>query len=616
MGWSRKIPFRVDVAGVIHIMGSALYSRPEAAVRELIQNAHDAIMRRRLRDISYRGRIDVAQHAECGWLEFRDDGIGLTADEAEAYLSTLGIGVTGLLKGEHPSASGTDRSANERLIGQFGIGLFSAFMLADEIVVRSRRAGEEGIRWTAGADDLVELASDDDAPTGTSVRLRLKGVHRRLLESADLLEEIVREYADFLPVPIHINGAAQRSNVIHAAWFDPTPDHEAIELALAAHFNEAPMDVVPVRLTRPATVTGALYVTPNRTPGFSGEPLVTVTVLHMAISRRIQDLLPEWASFLRGVLELPTCSPTASREELVRNADFHQVRAALSEYLYEHFERLSRDEPARWISIISWHRYTLAGAALSEPRLLRLLRRTYPFPTSRGPLTFDAILKQSASDPIFETEFDHVVWCNTDRRQEGWINTLFARHSAPCVHALRSFEESLLAALVGEVNQNDAADLRFVAPTAPNFASSVLGVRDLEDVPDDWSDWLSATGARVLLGSFREDQPVLAFLNERHELLRTFDDLKRQGTVPAGFQRLIDAHFTDDQPTRHEVLLNREHRLIARALEGKTTSPLAGVLRLLVAQALSRAGVGALPDLQRQQTEDLDLIADCLWGRD
>ena len=100
MSWTRQIPFKVDIAGVIHIMGSALYSRPDAAVRELIQNAHDAVIRRRKRELSYQGRIDIRQDAEQNVIEFHDDGFGLSADDAEQYLGTLGIGLTGLLKGK------------------------------------------------------------------------------------------------------------------------------------------------------------------------------------------------------------------------------------------------------------------------------------------------------------------------------------------------------------------------------------------------------------------------------------------------------------------------------------------------------------------------------------
>src|SRR5205807_2268870 len=124
---------------------------------------------------------------------------------------------------------------------------------------------------------------------------------------------------------------------------------------------------------------------------------------------------------------------------------FTQARDALEEHLFGHFERLARQDPARWEAVLTWHRYTLAGAALRQPRLRELLRRTYRLPTSQGPLTFDDILERSAADPLVEPEADRVIWYNTDRRQERWMNTLFAGREVPCVHALRGFEETLLA---------------------------------------------------------------------------------------------------------------------------------------------------------------------------
>ena len=146
--WSRQIPFKVDIAGVIEIMGSSLYSRLDTPIRELIQNSHDAVIRRRNRDLGYQGRIDIVQNAELKTITFSDDGIGLSPQEAESYLGTLGIGITGLLKGRGSAAAREGVSGTgDGLIGQFGIGLFSAFMLADKLVVDSRRMDcEEGVR--------------------------------------------------------------------------------------------------------------------------------------------------------------------------------------------------------------------------------------------------------------------------------------------------------------------------------------------------------------------------------------------------------------------------------------------------------------------------------------
>lgn len=624
--WQRRLGFKVDIAGIIEIMGSSLYSRSDTPIRELIQNAHDAVQRRRRKELAYQGRIDIDQDAAAHSLRFHDDGVGLSVEEAEKYLSTLGLGVTGLLKKGHAAASAdllrvsrpdpAGAGDGSDLIGQFGIGLFSAFMLADRVIVESRRLDvPEGVRWEAGANTEILLSPCDRADPGTTVTLFLKPEYHKLAEQAEPIEAAVKEFADFLPVPVFVNRGKARANVINVAWFDPTPDREAVELELEGYFSETPLDVIPLRLERPVSVAGALYVTPQRTPGFTGEPVVTVTVRRMVISRRIQGLLPQWASFLRGVLELNECAPTASREDLVRDAAFLRVREVLEQRLFEHLEALAADEPQRLEAIIAWHRYTLAGAALEEPRLRALLRRTYRLPTSKGALTFDEILDQSPADALIEADAERVVWYNTDRRQERWINALFGGLDVPCVHALRSFEESLLAAMVADSNnQGSAADLRAASPGSAGFAA-ILGVRDLEDAPAAWQEFLAATGARILCASFRGEQPVLAFLNERAELHRTFEELKKQGTIPTGFQRMIDAHFQTGPPATNEVLLNRNHRLVRRALSQKTTAPLASVLRLLVHSALVSAGASLPPAAQKSQVEDLEWVAEVLWGK-
>ncbi len=615
--WTRQIPFRVDIAGVIEIMGSSLYSRMDTPIRELIQNGHDAIMRRRSRDLTFRGRIDIHQDSEQGTLTFVDDGVGLNADEAEKFLGTLGIGITGLLKGRVTDEQrGHVNGDSEHLIGQFGIGLFSAFMLADRLVVESRREdSSEGIRWEAGPGTSITLSSSERSETGTSVCLHLKPLFRTLAEAPESLESAIREYADFLTIPIHLNGDAARVNVINVAWFEPTPDAEAIELELASYFNESPLDVIPIRIETPASLAGALYISPQRTPGFADEATVAVTVRRMVISRRVRDLIPPWASFLRGVLELDDCSPTASREDLVRDDRFQLVRSTLNEYLFSHLERMADEQPDRLEAIVNWHRYVLAGAALAESRLRVLLANVYRFKTSKGSLLFGEILKQSIADGLHEAEADHVIWYNADRRQERYLDDVFAQNPTPCVHVFRSFEESLLASMISDSTEGQI-DLRPATPSSPNFADSVMGLTDVEDAPAAWADFLRSTNARILLSSFQPGLPVVAFLNERYELAQTFEELRKDGDIPKGFQRLIDAHFRQAPTGQNEVILNRDHRLIQRALQQGPRSPLASVLRLLVLNALNSAGAGRGQEASQVQTEDLDWIADALWGQD
>lgn len=610
---SKKISFKVDIASIIELMGKSLYSRVETPIRELIQNGHDAVTRRRQIDIQYKGRIRVLQNEARKSIAFIDDGIGLTPDEAEKYLGTLGLGITGLLKGRGPDELRDQiAGSGSGLIGQFGVGLFSAFMLADQLVVESRSdQSDRGVRWVAGAGTEIEISEIDRDEVGTSVELILKPEYAELYKDPELLEESIKLFADFISVPIHLNDSDARINLITAAWFDETPDPENLEMELASYFEEQPLDVIPIRCEKPVSIAGAIYVSPQRTPGFSDDAVVAVTIRRMIISRRIHDLVPPWGSFFRGVLELHDCSPTASREDIVRDKAFEAVQTVLEDRLFEHFEKQAKEEPRRLEALLNVHRYSLVGAAIHTPRLRALLRQCYKWSTSKGRLTFAEILKLSDADPLFETEADCVVWYNADRRQERWMNDLFAESSTVCVHTLKSFEETLLAVMVADLDDRHA-ELRTASVQSQNFSTSILGMSDMDDADEAWQTFLSETNASVHFASFQSKQPAMAFLNERYELFQTMDELKKEGEIPHGFQRLIDQHFERTPAGKNEVVLNRTNRLVRTALERGVDHPLASVLRLLVVNALLSAGAKVGPELQRQQRDDLNWISEAL----
>ena len=321
--------------------------------------------------------------------------------------------------------------------------------------------------------------------------------------------------------------------------------------------------------------------------------------------------MPIWAPFLRGVLELPNCSPTSNREDLVRDAVFDSVCDSISDEIYAHFDELTRNQPHRWQSILHWHRYTFAGMAIHDEKLRVLLSSTYKFITSHGELTIEQILARSRADALVESEADFVVWYNADRRQESWLNEFFSNSSSPCVHTLRSFEETLLASMLGELTE-EQVDLRPASPSSSNFCESILGLDERIDASDEWHTFFDSLDSNIFIASSPSKQPVIAFVNERYELSKTFDDLRENGELPKGFQRLIDQHFQRSPAGKNEIILNSEHRLVRRALEQGTAHPLASVLRILVIAALSKAGARIKSIAQELQSEDLESIADAL----
>lgn len=605
----------MDLPGIIDLMGTALYSEPMAAIRELIQNAHDGIVRRRRLELGFDGKIRFVQDIEAGLLSIEDDGIGLNAEEAEKYLGTLGVGMTGMLRRSSAPAANSDG-----LIGQFGIGLLSAFLLSERIIVESLRYGEEAIpiRWEADGSTIIRLSQGSRQTPGTTVTLQLRPEYRHYAglgtAGEEALEESIRKYADFLNVPIFLNNNEQRINLLRPLWFEPEVDEDDLLLALESWFNETPLGVIPIRIEKPIVIQGALYISPQRVPGFSDEAMVATTIRRMIISRSIQGLMPPWASFVRGILELTDCRPTASREELVRDDQFETVRKTLEKILFEYFERLAKDKPAVWEALLGWHRYALAGSALENERLRRLLRETYLFSTHRGKLTFEEILERSPASSLFETEADYVIWYHGDRRQEAAIESVFAELKTPCVHATMAFEETLLCDMAIDMmkERGERIDCRVAVPGTKGFSQTVLGAKDSQPVDADWEEFFESIDAKIFHAECDGLQPVYAFLNERYDLIRTLDALKKGGSIPDSFRRMIDKHLEGEVLPQNEILLNRRHPLVERTLEETPDKARAAVLRVLMFQAVQSAGAQLSREARELLDEDLQRIADAI----
>jgi HSP90 family molecular chaperone len=384
-----------------------------------------------------------------------------------------------------------------------------------------------------------------------------------------------------------------------------------MEEELVSYFGETPLEIVPLAIETPVSVRGVLYVTPQRTPGFADEATIAVSVRRMVISRHIRELLPSWAPFLRGVLELPDCSPTSNREDLVRDHVFAAVCESIEDAIYSHFERLALRDPSRWQSILQWHRYTFAGMAIYDDRLRLLLRITYKFLTSHGELTIQEILHKSVADPLVETDAEHVVWYNADRRQEVWLNEFFANADIPCVHTLRSFEETLLATMVAEP-EDTRTELRPASPSSANFSETILGIENKKEAEPEWQAFLEKLNVNVFVAESMSGPPVLAFINERYELSKTFEEIRENGDLPKGFERIIQQHFDRKPVGKNEVILNRHHRIVSKSLKQGSQTPMANVLRVLVVAALTKAGAKLDNEALAYQSVDLASISEAL----
>lgn len=330
-------PFHVDLRGVVDLLSHHLYSGPRVYLRELLQNSLDAVTARTQDDpqAPRRVRIVPADLSPDGCLHVDDSGIGLDEDGIRAVLATIGASTK-------RDALGL---ARESFLGQFGIGLLSCFLVTDEIRVTTRRAGTDETWLWVGRDDgtySVAPSPQPRAEPGTDVALRPRGSAADLL-SAEVVERLASSYASYLPVDLVVETAG--GPVIAAGrrfpWEGGGRD-AALSLGESV-VGARPLDVVD--LSDPVSgVRGQAFVLPHPTGTRGGHRLYAKRML---VGESVPDVLPDWAFFVRAVLDTERLALTASRESLADDDVLGQTRARLGDQLKCWLLRMARTDRAR-----------------------------------------------------------------------------------------------------------------------------------------------------------------------------------------------------------------------------------------------------------------------------
>jgi molecular chaperone HtpG len=390
----------VDLGGLMTVLGQHLYSTPMVALRELVQNAHDSIVRRRIEDPQAALTLDgagirVEGDITAGIVRVFDTGAGLTEDEVHSYLATVGVGYTRKLRMETES---------DQLIGMFGLGFLSAFVLATRVTVTttSFQTPHLGWRYQSSNGEQYTLSPVPARSIGTVVELELRDIHKNLTGTG-MLTKILKRYCALLRVPVMVGqGTDTPLNGEPPPW--RAPSSQVVEhlfqarrnaLAFASRFEEhfEPLCTMPVASSTMPDFKGMLWVQDGSTYGTSDNRNLSVFVRGMLLDDDARDLLPPWAGFVGGVIESNQLTPTASREDLQRDSAYRSVQEALTEALIEGLADIARHQPEAWRRVVSRHNEALLGASLCDPRLFSLLADAVNVPTSQGDLPASALNK-------------------------------------------------------------------------------------------------------------------------------------------------------------------------------------------------------------------------------
>jgi molecular chaperone HtpG len=586
------LPVEIHLPGLLKVLGEHLYSNPRIAIRELIQNAHDSCTRRKQEDATlaedYEPRIHVSIDAKAHQLIIEDNGSGLTHDEITVFLATVGRGYTRELRERLDSAQ---REEALDLIGMFGLGLLSAFMIAQriEITTTSYQAPGEAWRWISEGGQSYALRKASRETVGTVVRLDLRDDARFLLDTT-ILRETLNTYAVFLPIPIYLADDVTPINLHPAPWLEAAEQESGLATAaryrawVTQHTDTRPLTVLPLQDIHTDSgqiipLHGVLYVPPRSIISIQEYGDVTVYVRHMLITERERDLLPAWARFVKGIIDCPLLNPTASRETLRRDDIYDAVQAALGKALLAHFEALADAAPLDWQAIVQAHNDLIKGWSVRALELFTRVADLVVFKTSRGELTIPAYLYENPGR-IFYYE-----------NEEGVTQALalFEARRLAVVDA-RWFADTAFLKRYGEVYGISVEEL---TPAASYLFTPVT------DAEQQWQpivDICKAEGFPVRLMAYEpEHLPIILLYPPGAERARRAQNNMDKGHFVGPIRSLVRDHLKrqqiDEAMIQGVLHLNARNPLLRRIRDMGPEDPnFAALIHILIANARMFAG--------------------------
>jgi molecular chaperone HtpG len=376
-----KLSFQAEVSRLLDIVANALYSNKEIFLRELISNASDACDRLRYAAITEPGltaedpefQVTIAADKAARSLTIADNGIGMNREELIENLGTIARSGTAAFMDQLDKA-GSDLS----LIGQFGVGFYSAFMVAEEVEVTARKAGDsEGWHWVSNGQGEFTIGPAEDAPArGTRITLKLKKGEEEYLEPSRL-RQIVKTYSDHIAIPVVLASEApkgdeaaesERLNAASAIWARPKSEISDEQYKEFYHHVGHGFDDPWLRLHFRAEgvieYTGLLYV-PSAKPFDLFDPTrqhrVKLYVRRVFITDDCAELLPAYLRFLRGVIDTEDLPLNISRELLQRDARLAKIRSGVVKRVLGELKKKAEKAPEEYRTF--WDNF---GAVLKE----------------------------------------------------------------------------------------------------------------------------------------------------------------------------------------------------------------------------------------------------------
>lgn len=378
--------FQSEVKQLLHLMIHSLYSNKEIFLRELISNASDAADKLRFKALSQTALygndadlcVKLSVNKDAGTLTISDNGIGMTREQAIEHLGTIAKSGTK----EFFAQLNEDETKDSQLIGQFGVGFYSAFIVADNVTVNTRSAevnAEEGVSWTSAGEGDYSIETITKTTRGTDIILHLRADEQEFLEE-HRLREIVGKYSDHIGIPVFIQTEEQdeegkvtgikwdQINKAQALWTrnkSDISDEEYKEFYNhVAHDYAEPLAWSHNRVEGKQDYTSLLYI-PSKAPwdlnNRDGQHGLKLYVQRVFVMDDAQQFMPTYLRFVRGLIDSNDLPLNVSREILQDNKVTQALRKACTKRVLQMLERMAKNEPEQYQSF--WKEF---GQVLKE----------------------------------------------------------------------------------------------------------------------------------------------------------------------------------------------------------------------------------------------------------
>ncbi|MFO1044224.1 MAG: molecular chaperone HtpG [Planctomycetaceae bacterium] len=624
MSDKQEFTFQTEIKQLLNILSHSLYQNREIAIRELISNASDSLNKLRhiqLSESQYRDdvplQVTLEPDKEAKILVIRDTGIGLTHDELVQNLGTIAHSGSKEFLRSIQSASG-DTKPDLSLIGQFGVGFYSAFMLADkvEVVTRSYRE-QKGWRWESDGTGRFTISEiEGDVPRGAQIRLHLKDEMEEFTEPTRL-KFIIRKYSTFVPHAIKLGDEVL--NEQKPIWVEPKSQVTEDQYAgfyqwLTHHSEEKPLWHLHLSSDSPIQFHSILYCPPSNFEllGFGQiQHGVNLCAKRVLVQDDSQDLLPDYLRFLYGVVDSADLPLNVSRETLQDHKLLPKLKKVLTKKVLDYLADLSQEQPETFKTFAeqfgSILRTGIGSDYENRERIAKLMRFHSTFSASESTLLTDGLKGKAPSvslddylkrAPEGQSQIYYLSGPNLDAMEKHPHLEAFRKRNLEVLFLDDAIDEYALIQLRSyegkDVMSIDGADVKFPESTNPADESETKAAhKNLTRVIELFRGALDSKVEEVKESSRLTDSPC-CLINPRSHM-------------SSRLQQVLGQTMRDFEQTKRVMEINPHAALVNRLCELSQNSDNDEFIRDCGKQLFANAQIldGMIPDVEETTSRSL-----------